>query len=110
MVDEPVPGSNNCHCVYRGPGGRRCAAGWLIPDDMYSPQMEGASVLEATRGVPGLLTALAVPLWVVECMQTAHDRAGAYGAVGPRWQYWLTNHWRDQGLPLPYCFPIPGGH
>lgn len=29
------------NCVYRGPGGRRCALGWLIPDELYKPEIEG---------------------------------------------------------------------
>jgi hypothetical protein len=28
-------------CLYRGPEGRKCAAGWLIPDNLYDPKMEG---------------------------------------------------------------------
>jgi len=27
-------------CLYRGPAGRRCAVGWLIPDAEYSASME----------------------------------------------------------------------
>ena len=34
-------------CAYRGRDGRRCAVGWLISDDEYSPDMEAreASIL-----------------------------------------------------------------
>lgn len=28
-------------CMYRGPGGLKCAVGVLIPDEKYVPQMEG---------------------------------------------------------------------
>lgn len=31
-------------CRYRGPTGRRCAAGWLIPDDQYNASFEGRTV------------------------------------------------------------------
>ena len=27
-------------CKYRGPGGLKCAAGWLLSDEFYSPEME----------------------------------------------------------------------
>lgn len=30
-------------CLYRGHGGTKCAIGILIPDDIYSPDMEGLS-------------------------------------------------------------------
>lgn len=29
------------NCVYRNPDGLRCAAGVLIPDDLYNPGIEG---------------------------------------------------------------------
>jgi len=28
-------------CLYRGPDGTKCAAGILIPDELYKPEMEG---------------------------------------------------------------------
>lgn len=30
-------------CMYRGPDGKKCAAGVLIPDEEYESQMEGLS-------------------------------------------------------------------
>lgn len=32
-------------CRYRGPNGLKCAAGHLIPDEMYSPELEGEHIL-----------------------------------------------------------------
>ena len=31
-------------CMYRGRGGKKCAIGRLIPDEMYDPIMEGESI------------------------------------------------------------------
>lgn len=31
------------NCRYRGPAGQRCAVGLLIPDDRYTPDLEGIS-------------------------------------------------------------------
>jgi hypothetical protein len=31
----------NDRCMYRGPNGLKCAAGHLIPDEIYEPAMEG---------------------------------------------------------------------
>jgi len=31
-------------CSYRGLEGHKCAIGWCIPDEIYSPEMEGRSV------------------------------------------------------------------
>jgi hypothetical protein len=36
--------SNSGNCKYRGMNNDRCAIGWLIPDDMYNPKMEGFSI------------------------------------------------------------------
>lgn len=36
--DRPVPGGKTC--CYRGENGMKCAIGALIPDEMYSPDME----------------------------------------------------------------------
>lgn len=36
--------SSNSSCLYRGPNGRKCAAGWLIPDEIYDPCMEKSVV------------------------------------------------------------------
>lgn len=33
--------SENGMCLYRGPRGLKCAAGFLIPDDVYNFEMEG---------------------------------------------------------------------
>ncbi len=30
-------------CLYRGPNGKKCAIGILIPDDKYDPEFENAS-------------------------------------------------------------------
>lgn len=31
-------------CMYRAPGGKKCAVGILIPDDKYDHKMEGESI------------------------------------------------------------------
>jgi hypothetical protein len=35
--------SDSGSCSYRGTDGTKCAAGFLIPDDVYKPSMEGFS-------------------------------------------------------------------
>jgi len=32
--------SSGISCVYRGPEGRKCAVGWLIPDEKYDPKFD----------------------------------------------------------------------
>jgi hypothetical protein len=40
---RPSVGDND-RCLYRGPDGLKCAAGHVIPDSMYSEEMEGNAV------------------------------------------------------------------
>lgn len=37
-------------CQYRGPKHTMCAVGCLIPDELYDPRMEGASLLHPKDG------------------------------------------------------------
>lgn len=39
-VDPELPHT----CMYRGPDGMKCAAGFLIPDELYRPEMENISI------------------------------------------------------------------
>lgn len=36
-------------CRYRSADGPRCAIGWCIPDDVYTPGMEGKSIVALLR-------------------------------------------------------------
>lgn len=64
-------------CRYRGPEGRKCAAGVLIPDEDYRPEMEGRnsdylSIPEANSGF-------------LRQLQVNHDDATADGHTGREW-------------------------
>lgn len=67
-------------CAYRGDGGAKCAAGWLIPYDKYTPDMEG-NVFDERFCERYNLTFSNVEL--VKALQRAHDTS--YG------QYFLHN-------------------
>lgn len=41
-------------CMYRGPGGSRCAVGLFIPDDEYSPLFEGQPVSYVAERCPSI--------------------------------------------------------
>ncbi len=43
--DEVAPEDNEFSCLYRGPNGSKCAAGFLIKDEYYHEGMEGSSVV-----------------------------------------------------------------
>lgn len=58
-------------CMYRGPNGLKCAAGHLIPDSLYSPEMEHKIASNHTK----MLIELGHDPWFVNALQAAHDNA-----------------------------------
>lgn len=68
--------AHGMECRYRTASGRKCAAGQLIPDDMYSPLLEGLTVSPGVR--PGvLIVELGYDTRFVMDLQRLHDRAAA---------------------------------
>ena len=73
------PDRGSSFCAYRGIGGRRCAIGWLIPDNEYHAGMEGEAVVSrALQAVPSLKPSPVEGLdWIdfILQLQLAHDDA-----------------------------------
>jgi hypothetical protein len=68
-------------CFYRAPDGKRCAAGWLIPDDRYDPAFEhtGLGGMDDSgrnsNGVTLLMEELGHDIELVAELQSIHDNA-----------------------------------
>lgn len=65
-------------CAYRGEGGTSCAVGCLIPDEMYSPAMEGGSARTEKEAFPELYAAidalgLRPHVGLLHALQREHD-------------------------------------
>jgi hypothetical protein len=66
-------------CRYRAPGGRSCAVGKLIPDDVYTHVMEGTSA----EGICEMYTDV-LPAWMSDNigllikLQIAHDEKDSW--------------------------------
>jgi len=61
-------------CMYRSPQGYKCAAGWLIPDDLYDECLEGCSVLGGhVRQVFEQLGVSRLDLPFIQQLQRIHD-------------------------------------
>ena len=54
-------------CRYRGPNGTMCAAGCLITDDEYDPQIEGKTVYSVK------ISRISNQLGLVRLLQCVHD-------------------------------------
>lgn len=65
--------------MYRGPEGRKCAVGHLLPDELYRPSMEGMSVGYCPRVLQEALLRAGIDMRasqtkaLVQQMQTIHD-------------------------------------
>ena len=91
-------------CMYRGEKGRRCAIGWLIPDESYDPGFEGQAVRQlVARGHlltdDGIVGENAWPSPLAD-LQTCHDHSAS--SVGVRMS--LANFARRHHLILPAVF------
>lgn len=82
-------------CMYRSPDGLKCAAGCLIPDEEYSPLMEGKPVVGGCN-LPGItIQKLGYDAQLVRALQIVHDDAS-------------VDNWEDelatvaQGFKLKY--------
>lgn len=63
-------------CLYRGPDGRSCAIGALLPDAAYRKDMEGRGAAQLCRQWSDVLPAWMPPnVDLLEDLQIIHDRA-----------------------------------
>lgn len=60
-------------CSYRAPDGRRCAVGLVIPDDVYSEDMEGDNVLDISDDYDLGELVEGVNLMQLHGLQKSHD-------------------------------------
>ena len=64
-------------CMYRGLNGTSCAAGCLIPDELYEPEMENESILNLANDFPDVKAYLRMhrrdTLRLIDRLQNVHD-------------------------------------
>ena len=87
-------------CAYRGSNGTKCAAGVLIPDDLYHPRFEGKNVGELIDSEPELAESLG---WddervatLVSDLQGVHDNSEVAA-----WNHGLAYAAKRHGLYCP---------
>ena len=67
-------------CLYRGPGGLKCAAGCVIRDDEYEGWMEGGAIEQVVSGAEtpaSLRLRLGPHLHALSLLQQVHDKYDA---------------------------------
>jgi len=61
-------------CAYRGADGTKCALGCLIPDSLYSPDMEGDSAYYVLKTYPAIAAHIGLGnMLLVMHLQPIHD-------------------------------------
>lgn len=65
-------------CRYRGPNNTKCAVGYLIPDDLYDPNMEGVSVDNILIQYPTINEMYVHHTFLLCKLQSAHDSSDFY--------------------------------
>jgi|ERR1043166_3582484 hypothetical protein len=89
---------NNTNCAYRGVDGLKCAVGALIPDELYTPDLEGQNcddpeVAMVLEGLGYRNTYLCRRLQMVhDTIEPARDGH----CLG--WKHWLAEVAKDFGL------------
>ena len=73
LLDQGEPSVIGDSCVYRGTNGRMCAAGVLIPDEVYSVEMEGKCFHSVAQKLPDSLSYLKENSFFVGELQELHD-------------------------------------
>lgn len=78
-------------CAYRGPDGTMCAAGVLIPDELYHSYMEGFAIRDLINREPPLAY-LKPHTELVVVLQTIHDKSTPYWDEVPGKLRKMANH------------------
>jgi hypothetical protein len=87
-------------CLYRGPGGLKCAVGALIPDELYDPKIEHAAcdemrVIRVLRKIPGMEDVSNEDAGFLRGLQSIHDRDDP-----DEWEESLGDFAREHGLEV----------
>jgi len=91
------------HCAYRGVEGRKCAAGWLLPDEVEEHFNQASFLSLPDRFQAAALEELDAPQIIkrglICAMQAAHDSAST--KRGGTWEERLRREWNHH-LPEVY--------
>lgn len=91
LLTQKYPSQNSSgECLYRGPRGRKCAVGFLIPDELYTRSLEGKGLEFVREQIPELCK---LPYDFLDCLQHIHDTMYPHG-----WREHLQNFAHDYKL------------
>ncbi|MGF6792730.1 hypothetical protein [Paraburkholderia sp. 35.1] len=89
----------SARCRYRAPDGKRCAVGWLIPDDVYSPRLEHLGVRDVAAILCKTDHGIRFAEFLCRHMSLLRDLQGMHDARAPaEWPAALREIARGYGL------------
>ncbi|MFP4891261.1 hypothetical protein [Paraburkholderia sp. EG304] len=90
---------NTARCMYRAPDGKRCAIGWLIPDDVYVSNIEFFGVRDLVELFSEQPHAVEFAKFLSSHMLLLRDLQGMHDARAPHeWPMTLRSIARLHGL------------
>lgn len=93
LMNQGICSMTPYHCCrYRGPNGTKCAVGHLIPDDLYSKDIEGMGAISLC-GRPLYKSFFnGVNTNLLRAMQIAHDTLAISGGAPTQWRnsFWSS--------------------
>lgn len=103
LLTQNAKSMNASGCAYRGAEGRKCAIGCLIPDEDYTPRLEGKTVMTATSKI-NVATAVnksiraktLITLKFLQRLQAVHD-------------LWPVEEWRNKLAEVAKDFELDAG-
>lgn len=97
--------SKDGNCMYRGDGGCKCAAGFLIPDSVYENSMETVSAPLVISKTPALAN-LVEHSRLIDALQYAHDSHLASHGINS-WEGEMHEIARRYGLQYTRSVSVP---
>lgn len=86
----------NGQCLYRGPNGLKCFAGFLIDDSEYIPEFEDESIFVSYHNLHKLFVNKGLNIEFIHKLRTIHDES-----YPQCWQKELTEFAVQEGLTVP---------
>lgn len=110
----PSINANGC-CSYRGENGRKCALGHLIPDALYTTDMEGNGARALMREFPALARELGYEQQhaakcdgnFLQALQWAHDTAADAADADPDTTFLDAYTGHMEGYASDYGLTVP---
>lgn len=93
------PSLGKGQCCYRGQDGLKCAAGHLIPDELYTPGLENLSSL--ALGPIWKDTGVLKHIEFIRELQIAHDAPSGYSDWILRWRSYMIALAAKHDLSVP---------